>query len=627
MKHRIMVTSLRKRDITDGLQYFCFNDGEKNMYCDALTSTEAASKYILANHKIDEIVVFGIESSYDQGDDRRSLSLQEGSRFYDADVNGMSSFSLYRYRLSEYFDEINAEIQDIRELLDEKQQKSAVSAIKHFFNENNGTNGNHRFSRFFDRLVRDDDLRKEFEEAMRKSAEKTDADPDDFIRWARNYIYQEMRDASKMQLLESNEDVLINYVSTDDDANNENAFTDLLISNIEYINNIAENANEEIEIYLCMQNDNSKDSFILTSAMATVGEISNNRTNIVKIVMADAPSGSMAEMITDGTAKLGVLDMLSATRAFLRYGKTDLLMDFRKNSEIRNPVIERMLYAMRNIDTGISLCDISDIERGIARLKEIFREEDQITGDSFTEKFFNIIVQGIRQDYGPLLSKDEIEFIDLVKWAYRKGFWQQTLTLIESRAPRDFADKGIFYYCDSEENREEVVEKFGKLYYDLKPFEKYKLDDIDHYFTKFYGRWRAPHPKDSRVFQLEYAKIRVQELEADDSEVIRAYSICPDKEALRDLLFAYYYLGDVRNTTNHAEDEFSGFVSIMDDSDVSDRMNLITQAVDYFLYCYSKVTGLISDAGAEAEVIKVETSELAEYAKTLRRKFREDHKS
>jgi hypothetical protein len=165
-----------------------------------------------------------------------------------------------------------------------------------------------------------------------------------------------------------------------------------------------------------------------------------------------------------------------------------------------------MLYAMRNIDTGISLCDITDIERGIARLKEIFNEEDQITGDSFTEKFFNIIVQGIRQDYGPLLSKDEIEFIDLVKWAYRKGFWQQTLTLIESRAPRDFADKGIFYYCDSEENREEVVEKFGKLYYDLKPFEKYKLDDIDHYFTKFYGRWRAPHPKDSREFQLEFAK-------------------------------------------------------------------------------------------------------------------------
>ena len=41
MKHRIMITTLRKRDITEGLQYFCFSDGEKNMYCDALTSAEA----------------------------------------------------------------------------------------------------------------------------------------------------------------------------------------------------------------------------------------------------------------------------------------------------------------------------------------------------------------------------------------------------------------------------------------------------------------------------------------------------------------------------------------------------------------------------------------------------------
>ena len=45
MKHRIMITTLRKRDITEGLQYFCFSDGEKNMYCDALTSAEAANTF------------------------------------------------------------------------------------------------------------------------------------------------------------------------------------------------------------------------------------------------------------------------------------------------------------------------------------------------------------------------------------------------------------------------------------------------------------------------------------------------------------------------------------------------------------------------------------------------------
>ena len=77
MKHKIMITSLRKRDLKEGLQYFCYSDGERNMYCDALTSAEAGSKYILANHNIDIIFAFGSDSTHDMGDDLRSMSLQE----------------------------------------------------------------------------------------------------------------------------------------------------------------------------------------------------------------------------------------------------------------------------------------------------------------------------------------------------------------------------------------------------------------------------------------------------------------------------------------------------------------------------------------------------------------------
>ena len=426
-----------------------------------------------------------------------------------------------------------------------------------------------------------------------------------------------------MQLLECNEDVRINFISTEDDDDSEKTFTDLLISSLEHVRDISGSDGGEVEIYLCTQNDNARDTFVLTSLMETIRAMPGSRERVVRIIQTDAPSDKMVEDITDDTGKLGVYELLSATRAFLRYGKTDLLLDFRDSSGIHNPEIDRMLYAMRNIDTGISLCDISDIERGIAKLKEIFSENNAITGDSFAEKYFNIIAQGIRQDYGSLLCGEKIEFIELVKWAYRKGFWQQTLTLIESRAPRDFIDKGIYYYCDSEEDREAIVEKFGRIYYDLKPFEKYKLDDIDHYYIKFYSRWRSPHPKDDKEYQLEYTKVRMEELDTEDDELIRAHTVCPDRDALKDLLFAYYYLGDVRNATNHAEDEFSGFTSVRNDSDVSDRMNLITQAVDYFIHCYDKVTGLISENDAEARIIRVDTAELADYARELRKGHRD----
>lgn len=623
MKHKIMITSLRKRDVKEGLQYFCYSDGEKNVYCDALTSAEAGSKYILANHNIDIIFAFGSDSTHDMGDDLRSMSLQEGNSFYSADIKDMSSFSLYRYRLAEYLDEINAEIQDIRELLDEDQQRSAEEFIRDYFNNEVNANGPHKLNRFFDRLFRDNDLRADMEEKLRQTASEIGADPDKYLSWTWNYLYQELRDSSKMQLLECNEDVRINFISTEDDDDSEKTFTDLLISSIEHVRDISGSDGGEVEIYLCTQNDNARDTFVLTSLMETIRAMPGSRERVVRIIQTDAPSGKMVEDITDDTGKLGVYELLSATRAFLRYGKTDLLLDFRDSSGIHNPEIDRMLYAMRNIDTGISLCDISDIERGIAKLKEIFSENNAITGDSFAEKYFNIIAQGIRQDYGSLLCGEKIEFIELVKWAYRKGFWQQTLTLIESRAPRDFIDKGIYYYCDSEEDREAIVEKFGRIYYDLKPFEKYKLDDIDHYYIKFYSRWRSPHPKDDKEYQLEYTKVRMEELDTEDDELIRAHTVCPDRDALKDLLFAYYYLGDVRNATNHAEDEFSGFTSVRNDSDVSDRMNLITQAVDYFIHCYDKVTGLISENDAEARIIRVDTAELADYARELRKGHRD----
>ena len=623
MKHKIMITSLRKRDVKEGLQYFCYSDGEKNVYCDALTSAEAGSKYILANHNIDIIFAFGSDSTHDMGDDLRSMSLQEGNSFYSADIKDMSSFSLYRYRLAEYLDEINAEIQDNRELLDEDQQRSAEEFIRDYFNNEVNANGPHKLNRFFDRLFRDNDLRADMEEKLRQTASEIGADPDKYLSWTWNYLYQELRDSSKMQLLECNEDVRINFISTEDDDDSEKTFTDLLISSIEHVRDISGSDGGEVEIYLCTQNDNARDTFVLTSLMETIRAMPGSRERVVRIIQTDAPSGKMVEDITDDTGKLGVYELLSATRAFLRYGKTDLLLDFRDSSGIHNPEIDRMLYAMRNIDTGISLCDISDIERGIAKLKEIFSENNAITGDSFAEKYFNIIAQGIRQDYGSLLCGEKIEFIELVKWAYRKGFWQQTLTLIESRAPRDFIDKGIYYYCDSEEDREAIVEKFGRIYYDLKPFEKYKLDDIDHYYIKFYSRWRSPHPKDDKEYQLEYTKGRMEELDTEDDELIRAHTVCPDRDALKDLLFAYYYLGDVRNATNHAEDEFSGFTSVRNDSDVSDRMNLITQAVDYFIHCYDKVTGLISENDAEARIIRVDTAELADYARELRKGHRD----
>ncbi|MCR4612273.1 MAG: hypothetical protein K5644_10280, partial [Lachnospiraceae bacterium] len=138
---------------------------------------------------------------------------------------------------------------------------------------------------------------------------------------------------------------------------------------------------------------------------------------------------------------------------------------------------------------------------------------------------------------------------------------------------------------------------------------------------KFYSRWKTPHTDDSKVYQREYTKERMRELDTPGEDTIKAHTNCSDRTALSDLLFAYYYLGDVRNSTNHAADEFSGFINIMNESDISERMILIKHSIDYFLYCYDNVLSIMEADKAEPNVIKVDTTDLSGYANELRKQY------
>ena len=130
-----------------------------------------------------------------------------------------------------------------------------------------------------------------------------------------------------------------------------------------------------------------------------------------------------------------------------------------------------------------------------------------------------------------------------------------------------------------------------------------------------------PRKGDPRTSQMEVAKGRVMEIDNTEIHGITAHSICPDKEALRNLLFAYYYVGVVRNNTNHAAEEFDGFSSIRRDSDVGERMNTIIQSIEYFIHSYDVVADLVKQSGEVADVDKITADQIIEYSKTLKPRF------
>ena len=613
--YRVMITSLYGGGPKDNVDYYNVKQGERYLYCDAILSAESSCKYILANYKIDEIITLGSKSSYDPGDELVKMVLREGSSFYASDINKLSAYSLLRYRLAQYIEDLRIEEQDIRDLLTEEEQKEAISVIRNSFKRLTQGNENAKFSRFFDMLDMDEELKNEFTKDVISQLDPEQNRLPVLRKWILNYLYSEMRASSKMEPLDSNSDVLIRFIPTETGGN------------LSFANMLAESMKEAVdsgkwkrfELYVCIQSEDADDTYTLMNFMDIIKAMPGNHIKITKVVTSTLQPGEIASEISDSTQLYAVSELLAGIRSFLESGKTDILIKYWNEHRTHNEYIDRLLTAMRNIDVGISLCDISDIERGITSLRRLFKESPYEPGDNIVEQYFGFIIGAIKEDYGKLLKGDTLEMIDLVRWAYRKGFWQQTLTLIESKAPEDFVSKGIYYYCDSEKSKEDAVRVLGEIYYELKPFEKYKLDNLSHYFVKFYGRGRVGRMGSDDEHCQKYVKFRLDDIHTTDRRTLKAFTGCPDEDALGNLLYTYYMLGFVRNSTNHAMGEAGEFGLRKKDTDISERMSMIKLTIEGFIEEYDNVARLME--GTKPDVWRISNDEIRAYARTLKPKF------
>ena len=198
-----------------------------------------------------------------------------------------------------------------------------------------------------------------------------------------------------------------------------------------------------------------------------------------------------------------------------------------------------------------------------------------------------MIAESIKKDYGVLLDGDgDIPFIELVKWAYRHQFYQQTLTLIESKVPELLVNSGIFYYCNDEAEAEHITQLLAQQRLLLKPYEYYKMDDIGHYFIKNYDRGRVSRGRGADL-QAAYAALRTQSVENKDPDLITGYTACDSLQTVNNLLYAYYRIGVVRNKINHAETEAIAESRLnVSESDENAALLMMKDSVDFFIKSY-----------------------------------------
>ena len=609
MKHRVMLTTLFSGDnISNKSFYYALVDNGKALYCDALMPAEATCKFMLATTPIDEIIIIG-SNMMGPSKEAGSIHLRDSIPPSTVNLDKLSRYELLCYRLSEYMDDVHAETQDIDALLSKEEEAKIRTFLRDFFDKQLPDEKD-KPSRYFHLLAQNNDLVDAMHKAMRGIVPESDYER--YRTWVHYHLYLRLKETSKMELMERNANVRIRFIPVSEGE--PYAF----LRHILHILSHPEGADgcNGTDLYMCLQNSEASVTMSIVNFCNMLRVFPENQIRLRKTITTSSRPDMLADRITDNTDSQRVNELLSGMEAFRTNGKAKGVVEYWSKVNVKNPKVDSIVYAMRNIDNGISLCDINDIERGIKSIRDLLLSGDSIDGNTPMEQLFAALMDATRKDYGSLLRKGTTEFIDLVRWAYKREFWQQTLTLIESRAPQVFIDKGFYFYCDSEDSREQVARIFAQIYYDLRPFEKYKLDKLSHYYIKYYSRSKANHQKHGREYIQQYAQLRADEIDNKDPRDIRACTICPDKEAVEDLLFAYYYVGEIRNQTNHAVETYDGFYSIMAESDSGERMEAIRQSIDYFLHCYDRVAQL--SEGKTPNVIEITNDDIMQYVNELR---------
>lgn len=604
----ILVTSLSQQGDRKSHRYFFFERNGEARYCDGLSVAEAGTKYILAEVDIDDIIVLGAGRTYDKGQELKRVVLREWSDYAVEDTHDLSEYSFFQYRIAQFIDGLDMEAIDVLEDMDPDRAKELYGYYDKFC-ESISSEAGYQPDRVFHMLAQDEKMVERLGEIVPPDLS------DKEILWMQRMIYTKFADEMKLSCREDNNDISICFIPTSKDQTNNYVPAQNVSQIIDVINEIDA---EKINIYIDMQGLASTEGYTILAVLSMLSNEAHSRIEIKEIITSHYRYGQFAGLIDNKEMKrYDINKLVSGMSAFVHYGKVDEIMSYWKSRGIENKHVDSLLNAMRRVDEGISLCNTSDLETGINYLRYLFQNTPKEELPEVESNIFRILEDSIRRDYGTLLEGDSLDALELVRWAMNKGFYQQCLTIIESRIPQNLVESGIFYYADSEKSRKTALEEFNRLYWGSAPKDRWGFDDIAHYFIKFYGRAQIRNTRtapDTGDRQKDFTQYRINALDNRSEGIIRAYSaIANNRELLENVLYSYYKLGEIRNLVNHAaEKEAVDFMRI--DIEKNENVDLLRNGIFGFVKAYDEARAYIKEhTAAPVANIQITKEEFKKY--------------
>lgn len=247
-------------------------------------------------------------------------------------------------------------------------------------------------------------------------------------------------------------------------------------------------------------------------------------------------SDNGTKSIVSETENMKIYDFVSGVNEFFSCGRADTLMKYKENLEqtheakkesssknIFTKEENQLITAISDVATGIQWCSIPAFDQGIKDLQKIFPETSESTAkNTSTESsdtknidkgsYLDIYRTNIQKDYSTLLKKDHT-VLDEIEWCINKGFYQQALTLIESKISGLLVyDLKLFTFTHPQGIKQE---KDGKtIHYSYTCINKnnnevkktFTINNVFNDYIYAFNRIRKSNNNSNEKFTIEYNK-------------------------------------------------------------------------------------------------------------------------
>ena len=199
----------------------------------------------------------------------------------------------------------------------------------------------------------------------------------------------------------------------------------------ETINYIRKNWDEDHRLWINTQGGFRNISLVIN---AVISLLKLDKIEPSGVYYVSYTRGEKVHDIEDQSGTYKIFQFVSGIQELIRYGRADQLEEYYYD---RGEMVPEEITEMRKIAEAIQMCDMPGFEEHLLKLRELAKNR---TADP--EDLLNIFWEQIRADYGVLLE-GSYSGLDVVEWLYRKKFYQQVLTYVESRIPKEWVEVKI----------------------------------------------------------------------------------------------------------------------------------------------------------------------------------------